>query len=198
MLVPGHTVAVKLRREGEPKEVSIAVEAAPPAVMSERRAAAVGRMLQPSREPMRDTLERRMIEAQTPRAAAGPQATRVMTGARAGGGGGMVTTRMPSEVALMASRGYLGARMTDIEPTAYAELTEQKPAAGVLVTSVPPGTPAARMGLRGGDLIVAVADVPVASLMQLSFELASRGPDRVTSFSVLRKGKVEKLTYEPR
>jgi S1-C subfamily serine protease len=188
LLAPGRTVSVKLRRDGESKDFSIVVEKAPPTLLAERRAAAVGRILVPSRTPMADTLERRLVEA---------QASVAMAGAR-GGGGALRATRAPSAMVGAMPRGYLGAAMTDLDPAALAFVSGDKATNGVFVSAVPSGSPAARMGLLGGDLIVGIGDVPVLSMGQLYRELASRGADRVTQFSVLRKGKIEKLTYEPR
>lgn len=184
LLAPGRSLSVRLRRDGEPKELSIVVEKAPPAIEAEWRAAAVGRMLVPSRSPLADSGERRMVERQM---TAPP-------GARAGA----FPPRVQTPMAVAIPSGYLGARMTDLDQAALAALSRQKATSGVLVTAVPVGSPAARMGLRGGDLIVAVEDVAVVSLAQLHRELMARGPDRPIRFSVLRDGRIERLTFEPR
>jgi S1-C subfamily serine protease len=195
LLAPGRSVSVKLRREGEGKEFSMVVDKAPPAVEAERRAAVVGRMLSPSRPPMPDSAERRVIERQAARA--------VAAGGRGGGAGGrgsaFPSMRMPTAVAGLAlPSGFLGARMTDLDPEALAALTQDKAKNGVVVSMVPPGTPAERMGLQAGDVIVSLGDVLIFSMSQLHRELIARASDSSTPFSVLRKGKIKRLTYEQR
>jgi membrane-associated protease RseP (regulator of RpoE activity) len=190
LLAPGRSVTVKLRRDGEQKDLSLVVEKAPPALLAERRADQVGRMLVPTRAPMPDTvtIERRAVEGQLRRATGGAKAGRT----------GMVSaTRAPSPIAMMMPTGYLGARMSDLDPAGVVALTQQKATSGVLVNAVPLGTPAARIGLRAGDLIVRIGDVPVVSMAQLRHELIAHG-DGPVEFSVLREGKIEKLTYDPR
>jgi S1-C subfamily serine protease len=189
LLAPGRSVTVKLRRDGEQKDLSLVVEKAPPALLAERRADQVGQMLAPTRTPMPDTVtfERRAVEGQLRRATGGAQ----------GGGTGMVATRAPSPIAMMMPMGYLGARMSDLDPAGVVALTQQKATSGVLVIAVPLGTPAGRIGLRAGDLIVRIGDVPVVSMAQLRHELIAHG-DGPVEFSVLREGKIEKLTYDPR
>jgi S1-C subfamily serine protease len=189
LLAPGRSVTVKLRRDGEQKDLSLVVEKAPPALLAERRADQVGQMLAPTRAPMPDTVtfERRAVEGQLRRATGGAQ----------GGGTGMVATRAPSPIAMMMPMGYLGARMSDLDPAGVVALTQQKATSGVLVIAVPLGTPAGRIGLRAGDLIVRIGDVPVVSMAQLRHELIAHG-DGPVEFSVLREGKIEKLTYDPR
>jgi membrane-associated protease RseP (regulator of RpoE activity) len=189
LLVPGRSVSIKVRRNGEAKEFSLSVDKAPPALLAERRVAAVGRMLMPSRAPMSDTVafERRAVEQSRVTAAAG--------GAR--GVGGVAIARAPIAVGMLVPSGYLGAQMVDLDAAALATISSEKSDNGVLVTVVPPGTPAARIGMRGGDLIVNIDDVPVVSMSQLRRELMIRG-DRAIQLSVLRKGKIEKLSFDPR
>ena len=187
LLEPGRSLAVRLRRDGETKDLTVVVEKAPPSVEAERNVAVVRGMLMPSRAPTADSADRRMVEVRTRSAA---------TAGFANGGGGFVA-RAPTPMAVMMSSGVLGARMTDLESAAIAALTQKKSSHGVLVTMVPPGSPAARMGMRGGDMIVTVGDADVMSISQLR-ETIARSPNHATQFVVVREGKMEKLTYEPR
>jgi DNA-binding MarR family transcriptional regulator len=57
---------------------------------------------------------------------------------------------------------------------------------GLLVAEVRPGSPAAAAGLRRGDLLVAVAGVPVRSGVQLTRQLADLAGRRTLAVTVLR------------
>jgi S1-C subfamily serine protease len=102
-------------------------------------------------------------------------------------------------MAMMAINGIFGARMTDVDSSGAVALTREKAAHGVLVTEVPAGSLAARMGLRSADMIVAIDDIDVTSLSQLLHrELMLRSSNKSAQFVVVRAGKIERLTYEPR
>lgn len=101
-------------------------------------------------------------------------------------------------MAMRLPGGIAGARMTDVDSAGIAGLAKQKTSHGVFVTSVATGSPAARLGLRVLDILVSIDDVDVVSTIQLYHELSARGSNRSIQFVVLRDGKFEKLTYEPR
>jgi len=185
LLEPGRTLKVTLRRDGATKDVSVIPDKIPPSAEHERMMTTVVEMLAPARAPVMiaDSMERRFAEKRAQAYAA-----------RAGGTAGPSNTR----VATMIYIGIPGARMSDLDSAATLALTQQKVSRGVLVTAVAAESPAARMGLRGLDLIVAVSDVDVTSASQVVRELSARGPGRVTTFVVLRAGKTEKLVYDPR
>lgn len=189
LIEPGRPLKVILRRDGQTKDVTIIPEKIPPSIERERRETAVAEMLVPSRAPMpamaADSMDRRIVEKRAQVASAG------------GRGFGTVTaTRAP--VAMMVINGILGARMTDLDSSGVVSLTHEKASHGVLVTEVPAGSLAARMGLRSLDMIITVGDVDVVSLSQLRREMLTRGPNRATQFVVVRQGKTEKLIYDPK
>lgn len=200
LLTPGREVSVKLRRDGEAKDVVIAVEKAPANVMSERRsAAAVGRMETETRATLAvDSIERRTVEARvagayaavgarggtivspapTPRAAAGGF----------GGSGRLVATRMPS--------GILGAAMKDVDEDFAKSIVGMKGRRGVFVTNVPFGSPAEKTGLKFGDVILRVESSDVTNVAHLRVRLMhaeSNGVEKIRLL-ILRAGKTQELT----
>jgi len=73
---------------------------------------------------------------------------------------------------------------------------------GVRIMSAYPGGPAARAGLRAGDVIVAVGEAPVAALVDLSALLSPIDVGQVVGVRVLRDGASRvievKLGHRPR
>lgn len=187
LIEPGRSLKVTLRRDGETKDVSIIPDKLPPNVLRERRTIEVRGMLLPMRAPMApmsgDSTDRRAVEK-----------------AAAAGGRRYGTTRATGVpmAPLMVINGLLGARMTDLDSAAVFSLTREKASHGVLVTEVPAGSVAARIGLRSADMIVALDAADIISLSQLHRELMTRSSNKSTRFVVVRAGKIEKLTYEPR
>jgi hypothetical protein len=186
LIEPGHALKVTLRRDGESKDVSIMPAKIPPNVLRGRKVNEVGRMLVPSRAPMAtmagDSADRRV------------DMERLIAGER---GPGMLRAPTAAPTTLVLN-GLFGARMTDVDSSGARVLTREKASRGVLVTEVLAGSAAARMGLRSADMIVAVDDAEVTSLAQLHREVMTRGWSKSTQVVVVRGGKIERLTYEPR
>ncbi len=187
LIEPGRTLKVTLRRDGETKDMAIVPDKIPPNVLHDRRASEVARMLAPSRAPMvamaGDSTARRFV------------VERLIA---AGGRGGATLRASKAPPMMMVLNELLGARMTDIDSSGVVALTREKASHGVFVTEVPAGSPAARMGLRSADIIVAVDDADITSLPQLHRELMTRSSNKPTQVVVIRAGKIERLTYEPR
>jgi S1-C subfamily serine protease len=187
LIEPGRALKVTLRRDGETKDFSIIPDKLPPNVVLERRQTEVRGMLVPTRAPMAamsgDSTERRAVEK-----------------AFAAGGRGFAITRASNVpmAQLMVTNGLPGARMTDLDSAAVFSLTREKAWHGVLVTEVLLGSVAARMGLRSGDMIVALDDIDVTSLPQLHRELMTRSSNKPKQLVVIRAGKIEKLSFDPR
>jgi putative serine protease PepD len=70
-----------------------------------------------------------------------------------------------------------------------ADATDGSGATGALVGSVQPGSPAARAGVRPGDLIVAIGDTKVSGVNDVIAAIANHQPDDRTTIEVIRNGK---------
>ena len=67
---------------------------------------------------------------------------------------------------------------------------------GVLVESVTRKGPAARAGIRRGDVIVAINEKSVDDVQGMRFRLATREIGERVKFSVQRKGNIRRLSFE--
>jgi S1-C subfamily serine protease len=91
--------------------------------------------------------------------------------------------------------------LDELEPDLITEMSLLPDQRGVLVMEVTPGSPAAKAGLRDGDVIVALEQYPVRSfdeLVSLLFRETQVG--QTITLRLLRRGKVLeiKLTLEER
>jgi S1-C subfamily serine protease len=68
---------------------------------------------------------------------------------------------------------------------------------GVLVVGTEPGSPAARAGLREGDVLVAFADESVSSIDELHHHLIARVIGVPTVFTVIRHTEKLELVITP-
>jgi serine protease Do len=92
-------------------------------------------------------------------------------------------------------RGFLGLGIQDLTPELARALgleTQQ----GALVASVEEGGPAARAGVRLGDVVVSFEGQPVQSAAQLSRGVAMMQPGRRATLEVLRDGRRQQVTVE--
>jgi hypothetical protein len=198
LLTPGREVMVKLRRDGEAKDVLIAVDKAPPSLMAERRQSAAAEMV--TTTALRgtlivDSLERRMIEERVAVGRALATATSTTSPQAVRG------TRPPAvAAATLAPSGVLGAAMTDVDVDLAKAIVGMDGKRGVLVTVVRPGSPAERTGLKSGDVILRVGANEVWSTAHLRARLQQAEMDGVEKvrLTVLRAGKTTDLLYDPR
>ena len=90
-------------------------------------------------------------------------------------------------------RGWLGVTIQDIdENTAKALGMDNNK--GSLVTSVIEGEPAAKAGVKTGDVITAVGDKPVEDSNQLLRHIAALKPGETAKLNILRKGQSQVLS----
>ena len=67
---------------------------------------------------------------------------------------------------------------------------------GVKFAEVRPGSPAAKAGLRGGDVMIAFAGMPIKTLYDFTFALREKKPGDRVDVVVVRDGKEVKATVE--
>jgi len=90
-------------------------------------------------------------------------------------------------------RGRIGVEIQDLTPE-LAQTMNTTQTIGAVIRRVDPGSPAARAGLRSGDLVVAVDGIPVRSGTQLRNTIGlSRIGEQVALTVVRRGGSEEKL-----
>jgi serine protease Do len=85
-------------------------------------------------------------------------------------------------------RAFLGIEYRDIEPE-IASTFDLPVKQGVIVADVSPGSPAARAGLKRGDIITQVDDVPVTQGGDLRRALRARSPGTEVALTVLRESR---------
>ena len=83
------------------------------------------------------------------------------------------------------TRGWIGVEPRDLSPELAASLRLGIDH-GVLITGVLQGGPASRGGLRPGDVVVAIADAPVANTVQLLAAVAALKPNTEATVAVQR------------
>lgn len=92
-------------------------------------------------------------------------------------------------------RGYLGIRIQELTK-ALAESLNIGTTEGVLVADVPPGAPAARAGIKRGDVIVAINGTPVQDPGQLRNMVAMTAPGTEVRLHLLRENQKRELTVK--
>jgi serine protease Do len=85
-------------------------------------------------------------------------------------------------------RGFLGVGAQDVTPT-LAESLGLKDRRGALVADVQPGSPAAKAGLRNGDVITQVNGEPVEDANRLTFKVGAIPPGVKVELEVIRDGE---------
>lgn len=92
-------------------------------------------------------------------------------------------------------RGQLGVRVEPVDPTAIGRRGSP---AGVRITEVHPGTPAAEAGLRAGDLILAAGKLPIDDVIALQ-EVVDQAPtDEDLVLLIERQGRQSRVPVRPR
>jgi serine protease Do len=86
------------------------------------------------------------------------------------------------------THGYMGIGITDVTPenSKFFDVTD---ASGAVVSQVEPGSPAAKAGLKVGDVITELNGQKVSDAGQLQVEVGQKRPDSTIKLHVLREGK---------
>jgi serine protease Do len=90
------------------------------------------------------------------------------------------------------TRGYLGVNIQTITP-ALAESFGLKSNRGALVSDIVPNSPAAKAGLKEGDVVTALNGEPVTDANNLKNQVSSFAPGTTVNLEVLRDGKSQKI-----
>ncbi len=91
------------------------------------------------------------------------------------------------------TRSYLGVTLQDIDDN-LAKVMHLKAGEGALVGTVVEGSPAAKSGLKTGDVILDFNGVKVASSVSLRNAIASKIPGSMVNLRVFRDGSVKNFT----
>jgi serine protease Do len=86
------------------------------------------------------------------------------------------------------TRGYLGAEVSLLTP-ALANEFKVPNTTGALVQDVSPGGPAAKAGLKAGDVIRTMNGQPVTNSDELTIKVMNTDPGTTVNFGILRNGK---------
>jgi serine protease Do len=92
--------------------------------------------------------------------------------------------------------GWLGVIVGEVDEGPSPVGTTPRPSEGVLIRGARAGDPAARAGIREGDIVIAVNGVPVREPRDLQQVVAGLTPGRRVPLDLVRAGKPETLTVE--
>jgi serine protease Do len=105
----------------------------------------------------------------------------------------MVKTILPQLKAQgYVTRGYIGAMLQDLTEV-MADSFGVEPNTGVLIGSVEKGGPAAKAGLKAGDIVTEFGGKRVEETQDLMLAVAEARPDTTESVVVLRDGKRKRV-----
>jgi len=90
------------------------------------------------------------------------------------------------------TRGHLGVTVQEVTQALANSFGLKRPE-GALVGSVEPDGPAAKGGLRSGDVILSFNGVPITSSAQLPLQVAQLKPGTLATMQVWRHGATKKL-----
>jgi serine protease Do len=96
----------------------------------------------------------------------------------------------------VAHRPRLGVVIQDVT-AADAEVYRLPVLTGVEIASVTPGLPAAKAGLRMGDVVLSVNDIPVESVTDLQARIARLQPGERVTLGLIRYGEALEISVEP-
>src|SRR6202142_338626 len=90
-------------------------------------------------------------------------------------------------------RGYLGVHIQDVTPE-LATAFGLKQGGGVLIGDVSPDTPAARAGLKKGDVILQINGQPIDARNQLQVQIAQMAPGTPVKLQIWRNGATQNVS----
>jgi serine protease Do len=90
-------------------------------------------------------------------------------------------------------RGYLGLYPQDVTPTLARQFGVPQ-TGGALVGEVSPDTPAAKAGLKRGDVILSLNGQPVTSANDLRLRISQMAPGSTAKLQISRDGKAQDVT----
>ena len=85
------------------------------------------------------------------------------------------------------SRGYLGVVMEAVDAKMADQLGLDEPG-GILIKDIDPESPAARAGLEAGDVLVGLADEPIADMLEFRNKIASTPTGTEVGLAYVRDG----------
>jgi serine protease Do len=93
-------------------------------------------------------------------------------------------------------RGFLGVHTQDVDAGLAKQfnLPDQN---GALVTDVVPDTPAARAGIKSGDVITAINGKPVKDAHELQIAVSELAPGSQATFKIVRNGFIKNIIVTP-
>ncbi|MFN7138142.1 MAG: DegQ family serine endoprotease, partial [Limisphaerales bacterium] len=94
-------------------------------------------------------------------------------------------------------RGFIGVGIQDLTPT-LAEQFKVKQTTGALVSEVRDNAPAARAGLKPGDVIVEWNGTTIRDSRQLKLQVAQTRPGQKVVTKIMRDGKSQTISITPR
>jgi serine protease Do len=94
------------------------------------------------------------------------------------------------------ARGYLGLETKDLDADTRGSFKLPPETQGVLVVRVERATPAARAGLRSGDVVLKLDKVAVTSFVQFNRLIAAKAPGASVALEILRDGRPYTLTAQ--
>lgn len=89
-------------------------------------------------------------------------------------------------------RGYLGVHIQNLNP-ALADSFKLESTKGALVADVEPGAPAAKAGLKAGDIITKINGKQVEDANELTLAVTATSPGTKIDLDVLRDGKAKEI-----
>ena len=90
------------------------------------------------------------------------------------------------------SRSYLGVTVQEVTPS-IAKAMGLKEIGGALVSNVSPNSPAQKVGLQTGDVILAMNNVPIVESNELRMSVSLMKPDQTVKLKIVRNGQEQEI-----